>query len=164
MHTVHEQKIRPVNLHFSLLTLYQPDVWGGPRSDFVGGVIPIVSGMEDRRENWVVTYVVQIQKANVSNALTCTTLSGRNIDEETAKGVYELFKTFFVNEYNTLSEFKAYLRSPQDLLLFYEKSTGALIGFIILRKNSYNIDNYFFRIVEAVCILFYENKLCLTSL
>lgn len=82
------------------------------------------------------------------------------INEETVKIVYDLFKTFFVNEYKSQAEFKAYLREPQDLLLFYEKTSGSLVGFIILRKASYDIDGYFFRIVEAVCkkVYFTENS------
>jgi hypothetical protein len=61
-------------------------------------------------------------------------VSGLHLGDEAVKTVYDLFKTFFVNEYNSQAEFKAYLRSPQDLLLFYEKSSGALVGFIILRR------------------------------
>lgn len=87
-----------------------------------------------------------------NNALRSETVSGLHIKDEKVKIVYDLFKTFFVNEYNSQSEFRAYLRTPEDLLLFYERSTGALVGFIILKKSSYTIDNHFCRIVEAVCM------------
>lgn len=82
--------------------------------------------------------------------LIAKTISGYDISDKAAREVFDLFVTFFLNEYQSFEEFKAYLKeAPQDLLLFTDQK-GELVGFIILKRSSYNLEGHRFRVVEGV--------------
>ena len=62
-----------------------------------------------------------------------------SLSEKDAKELYELFASFFANEFADLNAFREFLL-PKEVLLFRRRNDNVLVGFIILQKKKKTLD------------------------
>eukprot|EP01124_Arcella_intermedia_P027009 TRINITY_DN51_c1_g1_i1.p1 TRINITY_DN51_c1_g1~~TRINITY_DN51_c1_g1_i1.p1 ORF type:complete len:716 (+),score=115.09 TRINITY_DN51_c1_g1_i1:70-2217(+) len=97
----------------------------------------------------VVIYRLFIVESKRNVKIHSQVISGRQLSDEEIRSLYNLFITFFINEYKTFEIFKEYIRSGVTCLLFYTTHEKKLIGFIILNTHEYYLDKQFFRVVQG---------------
>ena len=75
------------------------------------------------------------------------------MERDEVEELWDLFSTFFVNEYQNIDVFIDYLQD-KDVILIYENINHTLIGFIIIRFFGIEIQGRYLNIIEGVSFVF----------
>jgi hypothetical protein len=81
--------------------------------------------------------------------LQSKTLSGSEIDKNTAVQLWNLFNQFFDKEFTDFASFETYLKERGRTLILFQMKRQ-LIGFFILNKMEKHLENQRFFVIQAV--------------